>query len=70
MGYYFFSPPGSDYGPCESECQHTDCALTRKHAESICPVCGQPIGYDRNFYYMDQELTVLVHTECEEDYRK
>ena len=44
------SPVGSDYGPCEGECQHTDCAYTRAVANSPCSLCSEAIGYERRFY--------------------
>ena len=42
--------PGTEYGPCDSECRHTDCALTRAMADDLCTICGEPIGYDIRFY--------------------
>lgn len=43
-------PPGSEYGPCETECKHTDCAATRREAAEVCDECHKPIGYDRRFF--------------------
>src|SRR5688572_23312807 len=32
--------PGSDAGPCATNCEHMDCARIRRKAESKCRVCG------------------------------
>lgn len=37
--------PGTRYGQCLGECQHTDCAAARRDAARPCKVCGTPIGY-------------------------
>lgn len=50
MGYMWISKPGSDYGPCADECTHEDCKHLRKWAEGICPLCNEPLGYERGFY--------------------
>ena len=42
--------PGTEYGPCAEPCKHTDCAATRRTAESACRYCGDPIGYERRYY--------------------
>ncbi len=55
--------PGTEYGPCETECQHIDCAETRKQAATICDLCPEPIGYDRPFYQRES-WTVLTHQLC------
>jgi hypothetical protein len=56
--------PGTQYGPCEHECQHIDCAETRKMSETQCHVCGTPIGYDKQFY---RRGLTLSHAPCLED---
>jgi len=33
---------GSKYGPCASECQHTDCAATRTMAAQACGRAQRP----------------------------
>lgn len=48
MAAGFLSKPGTEHGPCE-ECKHTDCAMTRRIAESDCEICGEPIGYEKRF---------------------
>lgn len=50
MAYGVLSKPGTMYGPCEGECQHIDCAATRRQVTSPCVVCGNEIGYDTPFY--------------------
>lgn len=56
--------PGSKHGPCADPCAHTDCAETRRMAETPCHVCGKPIGYERPFY---REGLTLSHAACLED---
>jgi hypothetical protein len=56
--------PGTHAGPCLGVCEHTDCAATRRDAESPCSICGKPIGYDRRFYH---DESGLVHAVCVEE---
>lgn len=49
MAYAVLPEPGTATGPCVPSCQHTDCALTREMSAAVCPVCGEPIGYERRF---------------------
>ena len=59
--------PGTEYGPCEDECQHRDCAATRERAAFICRYCGEPIGYDTRFYIEGRPIDLLaVHALCAE----
>lgn len=44
------SAPGTEYGPCETECRHTDCAASRREAAEVCDECHEPIGYERRFF--------------------
>lgn len=53
--------PGSEFGPCLDECQHRDCAETRKMAAEVCHYCGETIGYERGFFKTDEGL---VHSAC------
>ena len=70
MGWYRLPKPGEkdqrtgeELGPCIDEnCGHRDCACTRERAERICLVCGEPIGYDRPFYF--EEDGALTHFAC------
>lgn len=55
--------PGSEYGPCEAACQHTDCKLTRDEAESPCSICDKAIGFDVRFY-KNPDGNGLVHAQC------
>ncbi|MBA7713010.1 hypothetical protein ES703_122005 [subsurface metagenome] len=57
------SAPGTEYGPCAGTCTHTDCAESRRQAETPCAICGESIGYDRQFYQRDN-WTVLTHAAC------
>jgi len=64
MGWNVLSKPGNKYGPCEGECEHTDCAQTRKMAKARCSICGEEIGYDVKYYMRDAEKNDLVHAVC------
>ncbi len=55
------SEPGTDYGPCLGECEHTDCAETRLQAVAKCMKCDEAIGYNRLFYYGPLNP---VHASC------
>lgn len=50
--------PGTEYGPCVSACEHRDCAATRTTAESVCPLCGDPIGYETRYYVLSWDAVV------------
>ena len=56
--------PGTKHGPCAEECQHRDCAATRRSAEGRCRICGELIGYGTRVYWEDG---VYVHADCVED---
>ena len=62
------SEPGSQYGPCERDCGHVDCAAVRKMAGAICRICNVPIGYGIRFYSEGSTHPeggdVLVHAVC------
>ena len=55
MAALFFSKPGSEFGPCEPVCKHTDCKANRDLAAAVCPVCAEQIGYETPFYNMTEE---------------
>ena len=61
--------PGTENGPCEERCSHSDCATSRAMAKVVCHYCGEPIGYDRGFYSVGTigvtDHTKLVHASCE-----
>lgn len=58
MAFSVLSKPGTKFGPCKKACKHADCAATRKIAESLCPFCGDPIGYNTPFADYSDALTV------------
>lgn len=60
MASTFLSKPGTEFGPCASECVHVDCAASRKQAESICPGCKGEIGYERHFIRYSERLWHLA----------
>ena len=47
---------------CDKSCKHTDCAHTRKMAESPCFYCKKPIGYNTRFYREDS--IDIYHALC------
>lgn len=55
MAYGSIAAPGTEVGPCEEPCQHTDCAASRRQAAEPCEWCGEPIGFDRLFGYWGDE---------------
>ena len=64
MAASILANPGTKYGPCDAECEHTDCIQTRKMAQVICTYCGKEIGYGTCFYH---ELDGLRHALCFEE---
>ncbi len=70
MAAGIMAAPGTEAGPCEGDCAHTDCATTRRWAESECRYCGEPIGYEIRFYRLPtrdgEGRSRLVHARCEE----
>lgn len=58
------SAPGTEHGPCSRDCQHRDCALSRKQAGSPCRLCGKLIGYETAFYVDPEGAGKLVHALC------
>lgn len=59
-------PPGSRYGPClDTACCHKDCEFTRLQAACVCKYCGQPIGYEADFYVVGSPFD-LAHCPCAE----
>lgn len=58
MAAGYLDRPGTKFGPCETECLHTDCAATRRMVASPCATCGEPIGYDRGFFSNHDEHRV------------
>lgn len=63
MAYGIVSTPGSKHGPCENSCHHRDCDQLKQLAEEICVYCGDPIGYDRRYCHVKEEVTI-VHWAC------
>lgn len=61
MAWSIVPRPGTKVGPCKGECQHTDCAATRKLAATICRYCQQEIGYGGKY---TMEAGEPVHFIC------
>ncbi len=64
MAVIFLSSPGTEYGPCNGNCQHADCAQTRAMALAGCSWCGEAIGYNRHFYSESENEGKLIHAHC------
>jgi hypothetical protein len=67
MAAGFLSLPGTQFGPCEDGCNHSDCACTRQMANTTCSYCNKKIGYDKRFY--DLRERGLLHAVCAEESR-
>jgi len=67
MAYSILPAPGTELGPCETNCQHRDCAETRRMAETRCFICGEPIGYDQAFLNDSHKGRGLYHFRCEDE---
>lgn len=39
-----------EIGPCVKPCVHQDCQANRELAAAVCSICGEPIGYDHQFF--------------------
>lgn len=63
MSWSVIQKPGSEFGPCEDECEHLDCKASRDMAETICRFCDEPIGYDRGLT-REPEDERFVHSSC------
>ena len=70
MGWTVLPKPGTEHGPCEGECGHTDCAYARRVAESKCKHCGEAIGYEKGFYVSDACREIYAHAVCEWEHVK
>jgi hypothetical protein len=68
MGPSYLPKPGSTYGPCENQCNHISCRATREQAESLCRLCGEPIGYEICFYRDPVDAKRFTHAGCLEDF--
>lgn len=58
--------PGTKYGPCKDPCSHLDCEMTKRDAETKCPICNKAIGFE-TYFYNDSKSGGLVHAICLED---
>lgn len=72
MAAGILSKPGAEYGPCVDACEHLDCKSLRTIAESVCPLCQKPVGYERRFYHITPDLVAGIedaygHASCVED---
>jgi hypothetical protein len=53
---------GYSYGlPCEGQCAHPWCPVTREMAAEICVKCGEPHGFLKPLVSCDLDL---VHLAC------
>jgi hypothetical protein len=66
MAYTVLANPGSQHGPCKDECKHIDCNKTKQLALTLCPLCDEPLGYDRPLTN-DPDTQNLGHFSCVEE---
>jgi hypothetical protein len=59
------APPGSRYGPCQTDCPHPRCKRSRRTATAICRHCGQEIGYEVDHRADAATAGALVHSTCQ-----
>jgi hypothetical protein len=70
MAAGILSEPGTEFGPCENPCEHSDCRITREMAQAACSICGLEIGYGTRFYNErnapghSARPNVFVHALC------
>ncbi len=64
MASTFIPRPGTEYGPCNGKCGHSDCAQSREMARIQCSWCGKQIGYGRHFYSENAFERELIHASC------
>jgi len=57
--------PGTQYGPCQTDCNHPRCKRSRKTAATACRRCGKEIGYGIDYTADEATPTGLVHLVCE-----
>jgi hypothetical protein len=71
MAFSQIQKPGSSFGPCGTECQHKDCNELHALASSKCAICGDAIGFERNFCNRLDSIEsphAHVHYACAEDW--
>ena len=56
--------PGTRLGPCLDDCTHPECAADRRLAAHACPLCAEPIGYERRFGFDIIYPGQWVHEAC------
>lgn len=67
MAVYELPKPGTELGPCEDDCEHLDCAETRRQATGKCPLCGKPVGYGVPVAFLPKDLPEehdVAHADC------
>ena len=62
MAVGYLPEPGSEYAPCEEECEHSDCPDGRIMMAAVCTYCKEPIA-QRGFYdeYYDEDRPTGRH---------
>lgn len=58
--------PGTQVGPCESDCNHVDCRETMAMASAPCRFCGKSIGFQARFVSARFD-GCLAHERCLEE---
>lgn len=60
----FVPKPGVSFGPCLEKCHHRDCAFLRSMVVINCVGCQEPIGYETEYYRLNNQLKELIHKKC------
>ncbi len=67
MAAAYLPAPGTEYGPCEGQCKHTDCKSIRGDATAPCTICAKPIGYETGHFLTEHRLSsgrTHAHSRC------
>ncbi len=60
--------PGTEYGPCEEACEHSDCLAMLRTATELCLHCNEPIGYESRWFDMtpleEPVPKIYAHAVC------
>jgi hypothetical protein len=71
MAFSQIAKPGSAFGPCKLACEHKDCKELQKIANGKCAICGDPIGFERNYCNRLEGIESPhphVHLACAEEW--
>ncbi len=64
MAMATISKPGTGFGPCNGPCKHRVCIEARKIADQVCRICGDVIGFEKQFIIESRPEILYLHTAC------